>query len=77
MKTLCYNIVEGDYYEFGENTLTKSGVYTETFATWGTACDSVVNLTLEVLTGVDNIYTLPKLYKIKEKIKSNIFKQLM
>lgn len=52
-------IVEGDYYEFGENTLTKSGVYTETFATWGTACDSVVNLTLEVLTGVDNIYTLP------------------
>lgn len=51
-------IPEGDYYEFGENTYTKPGKYTETFVTFE-GCDSIVNLTLEYATAVDNIYALP------------------
>lgn len=50
------SIVEGEYYEFGENTLTKPGVYREVFATTGTSCDSIVNLTLEYATFVDGVY---------------------
>ena len=49
----------GEYYEFGESTLTKAGRYTETFAAAGTSCDSIVNLTLEVGTAIENVYTLP------------------
>ena len=52
-------IEEGSFYEFGERTLTKPGVYTETFMTQGTSCDSVVNLTLEYITGLDGVYTFP------------------
>ena len=52
-------IVEGEYYEFGERTLTKPGLYTETFMTHGTSCDSIVNLTLEYLTGFEGIHSLP------------------
>ena len=51
-------IAEGEYYEFGEKTLTSAGVYKETFVT-SLGCDSIVNLTLEVETGVDNVYALP------------------
>lgn len=51
-------ILEGEYYEFGEKTLTSAGQYKETFIT-SLGCDSIVNLTLEVVTGVDNVYALP------------------
>jgi hypothetical protein len=51
-------IVEGEYYEFGENTLTKAGNYREVFVT-SMGCDSIVNLTLEIGTGIGNIYSLP------------------
>jgi hypothetical protein len=51
-------IKEGEYYEFGEKTLTSAGQYKETFVT-SLGCDSIVNLTLEVVTGVDNVYALP------------------
>jgi hypothetical protein len=44
-------ISAGDVYEFGEQTLTKPGTYTGTFVTTQ-GCDSVVNLTLQVSTGV-------------------------
>jgi hypothetical protein len=52
-------IAEGSFFEFGDRTLTKPGVYTETFMTQGTSCDSIVNLTLEYVTGLEGIYTLP------------------
>lgn len=46
-------IEQGDFYDFGENSLTKPGKYREVFtSTMG--CDSIVNLTLEVLTGLEN-----------------------
>ena len=51
-------ISDGDFYDFGEVSLNTAGQYTETFAT-SLGCDSVVNLTLIVETGVDNIYALP------------------
>ena len=51
-------IVEGEYYEFGEKTLTKAGNYREVFVT-SMGCDSIVNLTLEIGTGIGNIYSLP------------------
>ena len=51
-------ISEGDYYDFGEQTLTKPGKYTETFIT-AEGCDSVINLTLEYKTALDNIHSLP------------------
>ncbi len=51
-------IIEGEYYEFGEKTLTNAGNYKETFIT-SLGCDSIVNLTLEVVTGVNNLYALP------------------
>ena len=51
-------ILEGEYYEFGEKTLTSAGQYKETFVT-SLGCDSIVNLTLQVVTGVDNVYALP------------------
>jgi hypothetical protein len=44
-------ISAGDVYEFGEQTLTKAGTYTGTFVT-AQGCDSVVNLTLQVSTGI-------------------------
>ena len=52
-------IVDGEFYEFGERTLTKAGLYTETFITQGTSCDSIVNLTLVVETGLEGVYALP------------------
>ena len=52
-------IVDGEFYEFGERTLTKAGLYTETFITQGTSCDSIVNLTLVVETGLEGVYVLP------------------
>ena len=51
-------LVQGEYYEFGEKTLTSAGKYKETFVT-SLGCDSIVNLTLEFITAVDNIYALP------------------
>jgi PKD repeat protein len=43
------SICNGETYTFGSQTLTQQGVYTETFSSvWG--CDSVVELTLEVIT---------------------------
>ncbi|MBR5189619.1 MAG: T9SS type A sorting domain-containing protein, partial [Paludibacteraceae bacterium] len=50
-------ISEGDIYEFGENTLSKAGNYREVF-TSSVGCDSIVNLTLEVGTGLDGVYVL-------------------
>lgn len=51
-------ILDGEYYDFGEQTLTKPGKYSETFVT-ALGCDSIVNLTLEIGTELDNIYALP------------------
>ena len=50
-------IQQGDYYDFGENTLTKPGYYREVF-TSSAGCDSIVNLTLEVGTGLEGVYVL-------------------
>ena len=47
-------ISAGEYYEFGEQTLTKAGNYTETFIT-AQGCDSIVNLTLQVATGIASV----------------------
>lgn len=47
-------ISAGDVYEFGEQTLTKPGTYTGTFVT-AQGCDSVVNLTLQVGTGIPTV----------------------
>ncbi len=52
-------IVPGEYYDFGEKMLTTAGNYTETFPTEGTACDSIVNLTLLVETGLERVYVMP------------------
>ena len=52
------SIEEGDFYDFGENSLTKSGKYREVFVS-SQGCDSIVNLTLNVETAVDNVYALP------------------
>ena len=49
--------MEGEFYEFGEKTLTKPGNYREVF-TSSVGCDSIVNLTLEVGTGLDGVYAL-------------------
>ncbi len=54
--TIVY-IAEGEFYEFGEKSLTKAGKYREVF-TSAAGCDSIVNLTLEVGTGIDDIYVL-------------------
>ncbi len=51
-------LLDGEHYEFGEKTLTKAGKYTESFVT-SLGCDSIVNLTLEFITAIDNIYALP------------------
>lgn len=50
-------ISEGDFYDFGENSLTKPGNYREVF-TSSVGCDSIVNLTLEVETALENMYVL-------------------
>ena len=47
------NICKGDSYTFGDRRLTKSGVYTYTFHT---PCDSVVHLSLNVLSADTNRY---------------------
>ena len=52
------SIAAGEYYEFGNRTLSKSGVYSEVFIS-AVGCDSIVNLTLQVGTDVDNVYALP------------------
>ncbi len=51
------HILDGEIYEFGEKTLTKPGNYREVF-TSSAGCDSIVNLTLEVGTGLDGVYVL-------------------
>jgi hypothetical protein len=51
-------LLEGEHYEFGDKTLTKAGKYTEAFVT-SLGCDSIVNLTLEFITAIDNVYALP------------------
>ena len=51
-------INEGETYEFGGNTLTQAGEYEHTYHT-ALGCDSVVTLTLNVTTPVDNAYALP------------------
>ena len=51
-------IEDGDYYDFGEKSLTKPGEYTETFIT-SLGCDSIVHLTLEVGTSLDVVCSLP------------------
>ncbi len=50
-------IKDGESLIFGGNTLTTPGAYTHTFTSETTGCDSIVNLTLIVGTGIDNIYT--------------------
>jgi hypothetical protein len=49
-------IEEGDFYDFGENTLTKPGSYREVF-TSSVGCDSIVNLTLVIGTGIESVYS--------------------
>ncbi|MGM9794824.1 MAG: T9SS type A sorting domain-containing protein, partial [Candidatus Aphodosoma sp.] len=51
-------INEGETYEFGGNSLSQAGEYEYTFHT-ALFCDSVVTLTLNVTTPVDNAYALP------------------
>ena len=51
-------INEGETYEFGGNSLSQAGEYEHTFHT-ALGCDSVVTLTLNVTTSVDNAYALP------------------
>lgn len=52
-------IIRGQTYDFGENTLSEPGRYTGKFATAGYGCDSVVNLYLQVISGIDNVYARP------------------
>jgi hypothetical protein len=51
-------IADGDFYDFGENSLTKAGKYYEVFVS-SAGCDSIVNLTLIVETGLDGVYAMP------------------
>ena len=51
-------INSGEVYEIGGNSLTEAGEYTYTFPS-SLGCDSIVNLTLNVVTDVDNAYALP------------------
>lgn len=51
-------INDGETYEFGGNTLNQAGEYTHTFYS-SLGCDSIVNLTLNVVTSVDDSYMLP------------------
>ena len=51
-------LTSGEYYEFGNRTLSRPGEYREVFVS-ASGCDSIVNLTLEVETGVDGVYALP------------------
>jgi hypothetical protein len=51
-------IADGDFYDFGENSLTKAGKYHEVFVS-SAGCDSIVNLTLIVETGLDGVYAMP------------------
>ena len=51
-------ITSGEYYEFGNRTLSRPGQYSEVFVS-ASGCDSIVNLTLEVETAVDAVYALP------------------
>ena len=51
-------IEEGETYLFGGNSLNVSGEYTHIF-TSEMGCDSVVNLTLQVGTDLNSIYSLP------------------
>ena len=51
-------INEGETYEFGGNSLSQAGEYEHTYHT-ALGCDSVVTLTLNVTTPVDNAYALP------------------
>ena len=46
-------ITQGEYFEFGEKTLVESGYYREVFIS-SAGCDSIVNLTLIVKSGVAN-----------------------
>ena len=48
------HLAYGDVYEFGEQTLSKAGTYREVFTSVA-GCDSIVNLTLTVGTGVVNV----------------------
>ena len=52
------SIADGDIYEFGERSLSKAGEYREVFVS-SVGCDSIVNLTLVVGTGTDDVYALP------------------
>ena len=55
---IAATINEGETYEFGGNSLSQAGEYEHTFHT-ALGCDSVVTLTLNVTTPVDNAYALP------------------
>lgn len=52
-------INEGEIYNFGNTDYTTSGVYEHTFYTEETGCDSVVILTLTVVTGMESTSLLP------------------
>ena len=58
VENITVTISDGDSYEFGGNTLTVAGNYQHRFYS-SLGCDSIVNLTLNVTTDVDNVYTLP------------------
>ena len=51
------HIMEGEFYDFGEKSLTKPGNYREVFVS-SAGCDSIVNLRLEISTGLENVQVL-------------------
>ena len=57
-ENITATINDGDTYEFGGELLTQAGTYEHTFST-DKGCDSVVTLTLNVITSADNAYALP------------------
>ncbi|MGM9795716.1 MAG: fibronectin type III domain-containing protein [Candidatus Aphodosoma sp.] len=58
IENITVTIADGESYEFGGNTLTVAGNYQHRFYS-SLGCDSIVNLTLNVTTDVDNAYALP------------------
>lgn len=60
IETIYYDttvtIKSGDVYVFGGNSLSQAGEYEDVFVS-SEGCDSVVNLTLQVITGIDYVKT--------------------
>ncbi|MGN0235936.1 MAG: T9SS type A sorting domain-containing protein, partial [Paludibacteraceae bacterium] len=58
-ENIAATICQGDSYTFGTDNLTETGVYTKTFSSEVTGCDSIVTLTLTVQAPTDaNVETM-------------------